>query len=85
MGKISALIMYSRGTVGISNPKQTWSGWYIVWNFGSVGNLKYFGVRLRNKDCRIKKLQEINLEKCSVQLQNVLPSFLLSDNITIGI
>jgi len=48
MGKISALIMYSRGTVGISHYKQTWSAWYSVWNFGWVGNLKYIGLGLRN-------------------------------------
>jgi len=48
MGKICALIIYSIGTVGISHHKQTWSSWYIVWNFGRVGNLKYFGSELRN-------------------------------------
>jgi len=47
--------MYSRGTVGISQHKQTSSSWHIVLNFGKVRNVKYFGVRLRDKNCRIKK------------------------------
>jgi len=29
MGKISALIVYSRGTVWTSHHKQSWSSWYI--------------------------------------------------------
>jgi len=39
MGHISALIMYCRGTVGISQHEQTWPSWYIVWNFGRLGTL----------------------------------------------
>ena len=31
------------------------SNWYIVWNFGRLGNLLYFGVALRNINCRITK------------------------------
>jgi len=46
MGKISALIMYSRGTVGMSHYKQRWSAWYSVWNLGWVVNLKYIGLEL---------------------------------------
>jgi len=48
MGKVSALIIYSRGTVWLSHHKQAWSSCYINWNFGRVGNLKYFGSELRN-------------------------------------
>jgi len=46
MGEISALITYSWDTVGISHLKKTWPIWYIVWNFGRLGNLYYFGVVL---------------------------------------
>jgi len=45
-GKISALIMYSRGTVGISHYKQTWCTWYSVWIFVWVGFWKYIGSEL---------------------------------------
>jgi len=45
------------------------------------GELEVFGVRLRNKSCRIKKREEINMAKCSLQLQNIL----LSDNFGIEI
>jgi len=37
MGKISVLIMYYRGTLWISHHNETWSSWYIVWNFGWLG------------------------------------------------
>ena len=37
------------------------------------------------KIAELKNCEEINLEKCSLQLQNVLLYFLLSDNITIEI
>jgi hypothetical protein len=56
-GHISALIVYSRGTAEISHLTKTWSSWYIVWNFGRLGNLKYLGVVLRNEGCRIKKFR----------------------------
>jgi len=31
--------------------------WYIVWNFGSVGYWKYYGLALSDKDLREKKLK----------------------------
>jgi len=31
--------------------------WCILWNFGSVGYCKYYGVALSNKDLRAKKLR----------------------------
>jgi len=43
MGKISALIMYSSGTVVISHHKHTWYSWYIVWNFGKGGTWSILG------------------------------------------
>jgi len=36
MGHISVVIMYCRGTVGVSHLKKTWPSWYIVWNFGRL-------------------------------------------------
>jgi hypothetical protein len=45
-----------------------------------MGNLKYLGVALGNKYWRMKKLRGNELEKCTLQLLNVLLSFLLSEN-----
>jgi hypothetical protein len=43
--------------VGISHLKKIWLRWYIVQNFGRLGNLKFFVVALRNKCRRVKKIE----------------------------
>jgi hypothetical protein len=44
-----------------------------------VGNLKYFGMAIRNEDWRMKELRGNKLGKCTLQLHNVLLSFLPSE------
>jgi hypothetical protein len=54
---ITALIIYSVGTAGISHLKNHDLADTLFEIFGRVGNLKFFGVALRNKDSRMKKLR----------------------------
>jgi hypothetical protein len=52
---ISALIIYPGDTTGLSHLKNHDLADTLFEIFGRVGNLKFFGVALRNKDSRIKK------------------------------
>jgi hypothetical protein len=45
-----------------------------------VGNLNYFGMAMTNEDWKMKKMRRNKLGKCTLQLHNILLSFLLSEN-----